>query len=44
MEHATFIIASYVLTFGSIGAYALWVVRRGRGLARRATREVNPWT
>jgi heme exporter protein CcmD len=44
MEHATFIIASYVLTVGSIGAYALWVVRRGRGLARRATREEMPWT
>lgn len=44
MEHATFIIASYVLTFGSIGAYALWVVRRGRSLARRATQEEMPWT
>ncbi len=44
MEHASFIIASYVLTFGSIAAYAAWVVRRGRGLARRASREEMPWT
>ena len=44
MEHAPFIIASYVLTFGSIAAYAAWVVRRGRAMARRATREEMPWT
>ncbi|MEY2710601.1 MAG: heme exporter protein CcmD [Actinobacteria bacterium] len=44
MEHASFIIASYVLTFGSIAAYAAWVVRRGRAMARRATREEMPWT
>ena len=44
MEHASFIIASYVLTFGSIATYAAWVVRRGRAMARRATREEMPWT
>lgn len=44
MEHASFIIASYVLTFGSIAAYAAWVVRRGRAMARLATREEMPWT
>lgn len=44
MEHASFIIASYVLTFGSIAAYAAWVVRRGRAMARRATRGEMPWT
>ena len=44
MEHDSFIIASYVLTFGSIAAYAAWVVRRGRAMARRATREEMPWT
>jgi hypothetical protein len=44
MEHASFIIARYVLTFGSIAAYAAWVVRRGRAMARRATREEMPWT
>jgi hypothetical protein len=33
-----------VLTFGSIAAYAAWVVRRGRAMARRATREEMPWT
>ncbi|MFZ9445167.1 MAG: heme exporter protein CcmD [Ilumatobacteraceae bacterium] len=44
MEHASFIIASYVLTFGSIAAYAAWVVRRGRAMARRAPREEMPWT
>jgi heme exporter protein CcmD len=44
MEHASFIIGSWVITGISVGAYALWTVRRGRALARRATREEMPWT
>ena len=44
MKHATFIIGSWVLTFGSVVAYSLWTVRRGRALAKDATKEEMPWT
>ena len=44
MEHASFIIGSWVLTFGSILAYAVFVIRRARKLSRNASREELPWT
>lgn len=44
MDHATFIIGSWVLTAVSVAAYCVWVVRRGRSLARNATRDEMPWT
>ena len=44
MEHASFIIGSWVLTFVSIGVYAFYVIRRGRELSRNATPEEMPWT
>ena len=28
----------------SVVVYAVWVIRRGRELARHATREEMPWT
>ena len=44
MENAGFIVGSWVLTLGSIGAYAVWIVRRSRALSRHATTEDMPWT
>ena len=44
MEHASFIFGSWGLTAVSVGAYALWVIRRGRELAKHATSEEMPWT
>lgn len=44
MEHATFVIGSWVLTIAAVVAYATWVVRRGRALARHATSVEMPWT
>ena len=44
MEHASFIIGSWVLTFASVIGYAVYVVRRGRDLSRNATSEEMPWT
>lgn len=44
MEHASFIFGSWGITAVSIGAYAVWVLRRGRELAKQATREEMPWT
>jgi hypothetical protein len=44
MDHATFIIGSWVLTAVSTGAYALWTIRRGRALSQHATKEEMPWT
>ncbi|NBU37942.1 MAG: heme exporter protein CcmD [Actinobacteria bacterium] len=44
VKHATFIIGSWVLTFASVAGYSVWVVRRGRQLAKSATKEEMPWT
>ena len=44
MEHAIFIIGSWVLTFASVIGYAVYVIRRGRELSRNATSEEMPWT
>jgi hypothetical protein len=44
MEHASFIIGSWVLTFASVIGYAVYVIRRGRDLSRNATSEEMPWT
>ena len=44
MDHAGFILLSWVLSLAATGAYARLVVRRGRELASRATREEMPWT
>lgn len=44
MKHATFVIGSWILTSGSVIAYAVWVIRRGRALSQHATAEEMPWT
>ena len=44
MENAGFVVGSWAITLGSIVAYAVWVVRRGRSLSRHATNEDMPWT
>ena len=44
MEHASFIFGSCGITAVSIGVYAIWVILRGRELAKHATREEMPWT
>lgn len=44
MDDAGFILLSWVLSLAATGVYAWWVVRRGKSLARHATREEMPWT
>jgi heme exporter protein CcmD len=44
MEHASFIFGSWGITAISVGAYVIWVLRRGRELAKHATHEEMPWT
>lgn len=44
MEHASFIIGSWVLTAVSVVAYAVFIVKRGRSLSQDASREEFPWT
>ena len=44
MDHASFIIGSWLLTLVSVAGYCAWVVRRGRDLARNATKDEMPWT
>lgn len=39
MTHAGYVLSGYVISLGSIGAYAWWVVRRGRSLSRRVAPE-----
>jgi hypothetical protein len=38
------ILTGYALVFGLTGVYALYVVRRGRRLARQLPDEDKPWT
>lgn len=44
MEHATFIVGSWVLTLASIALYARWIVARGKDMARDTAPEELPWT
>lgn len=44
MDHASFIIGSWVLTFASVIGYAVYIIRRGRELSKNATSEEMPWT
>ena len=44
MEDAGFIIGSYAVTLGGIGAYAVFVLRRARRATRRLPDEAKPWT
>jgi heme exporter protein CcmD len=44
MEDAGFVIASYVITFGGMGLFAAWVLRRGRALATQLPDEDKQWT
>lgn len=44
MEDAGFVITSYVLTFGGMGLFAAWILRRGRSLSSQLPDEDKPWT
>ena len=44
MEHASFIIGSWILTGATVVAYAAWVVKRGRDLSSGVDPEDLPWT
>lgn len=44
MEHASFIIGSWVLTAVAVGTYAGWIIKRGRELSRRHNQQDLPWT
>ncbi|MSO31305.1 MAG: heme exporter protein CcmD [Ilumatobacteraceae bacterium] len=43
MDHASFIIGSYVLTIFSVAAYAISIVRRGRKLGAITSDDDKPW-
>jgi hypothetical protein len=43
MDDAGFILTTYVVTFASIAAYALYVVRRGRRTSQQLPDDVKPW-
>ena len=44
MEDAGFIIGSYVVTFGAVALYAVYVLRRARRVTSRLPDDAKPWT
>jgi hypothetical protein len=44
MEDAGFVLGSYLISFGAIAVYALYVVRRGRRAASAVPDDAKPWT
>ena len=44
MEDAGFIVGSYLITFGAVAAYALYVLRRARRTTSRLPDDAKPWT
>ncbi|MBA3286889.1 MAG: heme exporter protein CcmD [Acidimicrobiia bacterium] len=44
MEDAGFIIGSYVVTFGAVATYAVWLARRARRVTRDLPDHAKPWT
>lgn len=44
MKDAGFILASYVVTFGSVACFALLVLRRSKKIGRDVPREDRPWS
>ena len=44
MEHASFIIGSWVLTTVAVAVYAGWIIKRGRDLVRQSSDKDFPWT
>lgn len=44
MEYAGYVLAGYGVVVGALGAYALWLVRRGRDVARRLPPERRRWS
>lgn len=43
MINEGYVIAGYLVTFGSIGIYAVWVLLRGRRLSARVPEERRRW-
>lgn len=44
MDNAGFIFASYIITFGAVGLYAIGVIRRARRSSRDVPKERRPWS
>ena len=43
MEDIGFILSVYIITFASVAAMALFIVRRGRRMAAQLPDEDKPW-
>ena len=44
MKDVGFIVASYVVTFGSVALFAVGSLRRARRMGREVPPEKRPWT
>lgn len=44
MDNAGFIFASYIITFGAVGVYAIAITRRARRSSRDVPKDQRPWS
>lgn len=44
MNHAGFIITTYVVTFGAVIGLAVYAIKQGRELASKVSDKDKPWT
>jgi hypothetical protein len=44
VDYAGYVLGGYGIVFGSVGAYAWWLVRRGRAAAARVPAERRRWS
>jgi heme exporter protein CcmD len=44
MTHAGYVFAAYLITFGVLAAYALWVLVRGRRLSAQVPEDRRRWS
>jgi len=43
VSNTVYIALAWIVTFGAVAAYALWLVRRGRALSREVPAEQRRW-
>lgn len=44
MSFVGYVVAGYATVFGVLAVYTIWLLARGRALARRVPAEELPWT
>jgi hypothetical protein len=44
MDYAEYVLSGYGVVLGAIGAYSLWLLRRGRAASRHVPPEERRWS